>query len=108
MITFDSRGSIHFAAIIGRIDVISAPEIKADLTEYIKQNRSMTHLCADLSAVDFIDSTGMGVFITIHKTLLKNNQQFSLCCPQEQAKRLLKLSDLAKFFTVYPNRDEVA
>ncbi|MEK6796806.1 MAG: STAS domain-containing protein [Spirochaetota bacterium] len=101
------RNEIHIVILAGRVDVLLAPDLKASLDELITRSKTFKHLCIDLSAVNFLDSTAMGVFINLHKTLRKSKKKFSLCAPQPQVSKLFDLSGLSRFFTIFNSRDDV-
>jgi anti-sigma B factor antagonist len=50
-----------------RIDSVVAPQLKIDLEQVVAQ--APNKIVLDLSAVDFMDSTGLGVFVSLLKKL---------------------------------------
>ncbi|MBI1207934.1 MAG: STAS domain-containing protein [Azospirillum sp.] len=54
----------------------------------------------DLSALDFVDSSGLGMFIIARDTALKRNLDFSLKGAQGDVKRLITVAKFHKMFTI--------
>jgi N-acetylglucosaminyldiphosphoundecaprenol N-acetyl-beta-D-mannosaminyltransferase len=62
----------------------------------------------DLSGVEFIDSTGVGALIRLHKDLRAASSELLLVAPSAKALRALSLLKLERFFTVLPNEAAAA
>jgi anti-sigma B factor antagonist len=83
----------------GEIDVASAPEFHAGLSDLVGQGT----VIVDLSDVSFIDSTGLGVLVGIEKQMRENGHDLRLVVTQPQITRLLELTGLDEVFTVLTN-----
>jgi anti-anti-sigma factor len=57
----------------------------------------------DLAAVEFIDSTGVGLLIRLQKKVRASGKQLILLAPSENVQRALKLMNLQSFFTAAPD-----
>ena len=57
----------HVVAVVGEIDLFTAPEFKQRMSELIDAGRS--RLVVDLSGTTFIDSSSLGVLIGAHRRL---------------------------------------
>lgn len=62
----------------------------------------------DLSSVDFIDSTGVGLLIRLQKRARFQGRQLLLLSPKETVTRALELMRLGEFFTTVKTLDEAA
>jgi anti-sigma B factor antagonist len=60
----------------------------------------------DLQNVDFIDSSGLGMLVSIHTTLRLAGGRLYLCSPKDQARSLFDISDLDRIFEIYANQKE--
>ena len=56
--------------VAGEIDVYSAPQLREAILGLI--GTGVSHVIADLRAVDFLDSTGLGAIVGGHKRLRTN------------------------------------
>jgi anti-sigma B factor antagonist len=82
----------------GEIDVASAPELHALLADLVGQGPET--LVIDMSAVSFIDSSGLGVLVSAEKDMRMTGHGLRLVAPQPQIERLLEMTGLNEVFTV--------
>ena len=61
------------------------------------------HCLLDLSEVEFIDSTGVGLLIRLQKKVRAASQQLVLLAPSPIIQRALRLMHLESFFATAPN-----
>jgi N-acetylglucosaminyldiphosphoundecaprenol N-acetyl-beta-D-mannosaminyltransferase len=61
------------------------------------------HCLLDLSAVDFIDSTGVGLLIRLQKKIRALDKQLVLLAPSPNVRRALELMRLDNFFAAAPD-----
>ncbi|MBI5684038.1 MAG: WecB/TagA/CpsF family glycosyltransferase [Verrucomicrobia bacterium] len=66
---------------------------------------SPTHLLVDLMNVEFIDSTGVGLLIWLHKSLTASNCHFVLVAPSTAAKKGLERMRIPEMLAIAPNLD---
>jgi anti-sigma B factor antagonist len=90
----------------GEIDVASAPEFQASLSDLIEEGPNI--LIVDTSDVSFIDSTGLGVLIGAEKQLRSDGRRLHLVVTQPQITRLLALTGLNEVFTVMSNTNDAS
>ena len=65
-----------------------------------------TKLVLDLTGIDFIDSTGFGVFLSIMKTANNSFSYFKICNINEEVMELFKLLQLHNVFEIYKNLED--
>jgi anti-anti-sigma factor len=58
----------------------------------------------DLQDIDFIDSSGLGVLVSMHTKLRLAGGQLYLCSPKEQAASLFDISDVNQFLKIFPTQ----
>ncbi|RCW73024.1 anti-sigma factor antagonist [Saliterribacillus persicus] len=76
----------------GEIDAYTAPKLKDALMPLAeKDNASIT---VDLNRVNYMDSTGLGVFISILKATKEHNSDLKLVSLQDRVKRLFEITGL--------------
>lgn len=76
----------------GEIDVYTAPKLKEALLPLTKQENHVIEVYLD--HVNYMDSTGLGVFIGILKSTKENNSYLRLVNLQERVQRLFKITGI--------------
>jgi anti-sigma B factor antagonist len=90
----------------GEIDVYTSPQLKQDIVQLAE--RGMKHLIIDLSKVDYLDSTGLGVLIGGLKRLREAEGNLVLVSPSMRILRIFEITGLDKIFDIYPDEEEAA
>ena len=86
-------------AVGGEIDVYTAPKLRDQISELV--NAGKTNLIIDLEAVDFLDSTGLGVLVGGLKKVRAQDGSMSLICAQDRLLKIFRITGLAKVFTIH-------
>lgn len=73
--------------------------IKTKIEEIHKQTPINT-VIIDISDVDFIDSTGVGVFISIYKFLTERQISFKLVHPKDIVNKVLTITKLGNIIEI--------
>jgi anti-sigma B factor antagonist len=87
----------------GEIDLASAPLLKSHLLRLLDE--SYARFVIDLSAVSYLDSTGLGVLIAFARRL-KDEGLVVLAQPTRSVLTLLELTGLDASFKVFPTVEE--
>lgn len=82
----------------GALDLASADELR-QAGGHALDDPACRHLVLDLSAVDFIDSTGIGVLVALRNTAMERRIPLSLQNPSERVVEVLRLTALDVVFT---------
>jgi len=101
--------SIHAASIIdleGEVDVYTAPQLKQQIINLL--DKGVRHVVVNLTAVDYLDSTALGVLIGGLKRLRERNGALDLICPNPRIKRVFEITGLDRIFDIYATEDEAA
>jgi|SRR5580704_17342935 anti-sigma B factor antagonist len=99
-----SEPGVPVLLVRGEIDVASAPEFHASLSDLIGQGPEI--IIVDMSDVSFIDSTGLGVLVGAEKQMRDAGQALRLVVTQPQIIRLLELTGLDEVFTILSNGND--
>jgi len=99
-----SEPGVPVLLVRGEIDVASAPEFHASLSDLIGQGPEI--IIVDMSEVSFIDSTGLGVLVGAEKQMRDAGQALRLVVTQPQIIRLLELTGLDEVFTILSNGND--
>jgi anti-sigma B factor antagonist len=87
----------------GELDLYNAPAVRDALTEISADGPG--RVIVDLSEVEFIDSTALGVLIEA-RTKLPNRRGLLLAGPGLETRRALEISGLDRHFAVHDSVDE--
>lgn len=94
---FASEEQLCFA-LSGDLDINTSPELKATvLEEYHKHPK---HLVFDLENLDYLDSTGLGAFISIYKNTKVNDHLIRITHPKANVKKLFTITELDRVFAL--------
>jgi anti-sigma B factor antagonist len=82
----------------GELDLYNADQVRTALAGVLAS--SPERVVVDLSEVEFIDSTALGVLIEA-RTKLENRRGFVLAAPALETRRALEISGLDRHFSVH-------
>jgi anti-sigma B factor antagonist len=95
VVTFDN---------VSRLNALVAEPIKEELKSLF--NKANTKLILNLEGVQFIDSSGFGVFLSVMKVANNNYGSFKICNVSHEVMELFKLLQLHNVFEIYSNVDD--
>lgn len=84
---------------VNRFNALITEPVKEDLKSFY--NKPNTKLVLNLEGINFIDSSGFGVFLSIMKTANNNDGQFKICNISPEVMELFKLLQLHNVFDIY-------
>lgn len=87
----------NVTAVSGRIDLRSAPELRDEAMAALVAGGGSLRL--DLSDVEFIDSSGLGVLIGIQRESHRLDGRLQLVAPTGSASQIFALTRTESFFT---------
>ena len=96
----DRNDGATVVRLAGELDLYNAHAVREALIAACEE--SPDRLVVDLSGVNFIDSTALGVLIEA-RTRMSNRKGFLLAAPGLETRRALEISGLDKHFTVHEN-----
>jgi anti-sigma B factor antagonist len=94
----------HVVAVAGEIDLFTAPELKAVLSEAVEAGR--TRIVVDLTETTFLDSTALGVLIGAVKRLRSRDGVLTIVNTDANIAKTFEITGLDQIFTIRPTRDE--
>lgn len=83
----------------GSLDLATAPTVRAALSDATEKGSN--DLVVDLTQLEFLDSTGLGVLIGAHRRAAEHGGTFRLIVSEGPISRLLNITGLIGVFNVY-------
>ena len=96
-------GDAVVVRLTGELDLYNAHEVRTVLVEHTAGDPE--RVVVDLSGVEFIDSTALGVLIEA-RTKLANRHAFLLAAPAVETRRALEISGLDRHFGLHDSVDD--
>jgi anti-sigma B factor antagonist len=99
---------VNVFTVTGELDLNTAPELEEPL-EATLSNGQNSSILIDLSACEFIDSTGIAVIVRAWQRVEEGSdgdgRHLVLCCANDQVSRLLKITGVESSISIHPDRD---
>ncbi|GEP39228.1 anti-sigma-B factor antagonist [Nocardioides psychrotolerans] len=104
-LTLDTRevGGRTIVAVGGEIDVYTAPKLRDRITELVAEG--VYDLVIDMEAVEFLDSTGLGVLVGGLKKVRAHDGSLQLICNQDRLLKIFRITGLAKVFVIHESAE---
>jgi anti-sigma B factor antagonist len=93
-------------SIEGEVDVFTSPRLKQEIVE--RAESGTKRLIVDLSKVEYLDSTGLGVLIGGLKRFREVEGNLALLGPGMRILRIFEITGLDKIFDIYQSEEEAA
>ncbi|WP_442786307.1 STAS domain-containing protein [Leptothoe sp. PORK10 BA2] len=100
--TRDVRGKCQIFRLTGLLDAFSEPTFRKVLNRYIEEGP--THIILDLSAIDFVDSSGLGALVQLVKKAKGESGSLQVVT-NARVTQTVKLVRLEKFLSLQPTVD---
>ena len=97
------NGGATVLAVRGEVDVYTAPKLRQKLVELVAQGKY--RIVVDLEAVDFLDSTGLGVLVGGLKRVRSHDGDLVLVCTHQRILKVFEITGLTKVFTIHDSLD---
>lgn len=88
---------------VEELDASNAGEFKRDMAPLVDAN---TKVVLDLSRVRFVDSSGLGAFISCLRGLNAKGGDLKLCAMSKQVRAVFELVRMHRIFDILPTSDE--
>lgn len=90
----------------GEIDVYTSAQLKETVVSTIAEG--VKYIVMNLSQVEYLDSTGLGVLIGSLKHLKERQGNLILVSPSMRITRIFEITGLYKIFTIYQSEEEAS
>lgn len=88
----------------GKFNLVAAPPLRARIDDLVAGGKNK--VIVDLQAVDFIDSSGLGVLIGGLKFARQHGGDLRIAGPGDQVRAVLQLTNLDRILTPYATVEE--
>ncbi|GEN85209.1 anti-sigma-B factor antagonist [Sporosarcina luteola] len=98
------ENSVQYYKVVGEIDAFTAPVLKERLAAVENIQELKAEL--DLSEVDYMDSTGLGVFVGFYKTVTSNGGHVKITGLNKRLHRLFEITGLSEIIDIEKKESE--
>lgn len=98
-------GDFMVISLQGEVDVYSAGMLREEIIRQVDAGEY--DIVVDLSEVDFLDSTGLGVLVGGLKRVKPHDGQLGIICRQEKILRIFRITGMDKIFPIYAGVEEL-
>jgi len=88
----------------GEVDVYTAPQLKQQMINLLESGAR--ELVVDLTKVDYLDSTALGVLIGGLKRMRERDGNMVLVCPSPRIRRVFEITGLDKIFDIFNTAED--
>jgi anti-sigma B factor antagonist len=92
------KESMLAVKVSGEIDAYTAPQLREKL--FPMSEKEGVKMVVDLSEVNYMDSTGLGVFVGVFKNVRAHNGEFKIVGLSERLQRLFEITGLADIIDI--------
>ncbi len=94
-----SEGDRVVVEVGGEIDVYTAPRLREQLIDLV--SGGSYDIVVDMTKVEFLDSTGLGVLVVGLKRVRAHDGSLRLVCTQERILKIFRITGLTKVFPIH-------
>lgn len=102
-VTVSTQASYTVVALSGEVDLQYSPEARAQILKQLSDGHSVL---VEMSAVDYIDSSGIASLVEGFQLARQTGLQFGLIGVSARAMQVLELARLDKVFEIHASLDE--
>ena len=96
--------SLPIIELEGEVDVYTAPQLKQQMISILEGGAKM--MVVNLTKVDYLDSTALGVLIGGLKRMRERDGNLVLICPSPRIRRVFEITGLDKIFDIYNSEND--
>jgi anti-sigma B factor antagonist len=104
-IKIESRPPFRVIFLSGDVDLHSSPRAREAILDCLKQKKA---LLVELSAVSYMDSSGVASLVEGYQTARKQSLEFGLVAVSQAAMNVLKLARLDQVFPIHASFGDCA
>lgn len=101
--TVSAHGKLHVLALSGEVDMHSSPAVRKVILDLVKTKSAVV---VDLSAVKYMDSSGVATLVEGFQNARKLGHDFILAAPSGSVLGVIRLARLDKVFRIAASIEE--
>ena len=106
MLNWEKKNDWIIVEMVGELDMGNSNEFKNYIIdEFISKGE--LNIALDFSKMEYIDSSGLGAIVSVHKRCKLNGGRLAICGMNETLSRLFKLTSLDKALNIYPDFETI-
>ncbi len=103
-ITRKEENSVAILSVKGRLDLASGASLKDEVKALMEKEQIMIHL--NLAEVDFINSSGLGVLVSIMKDIRLHKGRLTLSDLASYVQEIFEITQLSHIFEIFTSENE--
>ena len=100
----EERPDCVVLAVAGEVDLGTAPQLKERLGELVAEGHR--HVVVDLTATEFLDSTGLGALVAGLKRLRAHEGDMRVVCTTPRVRKVFEITHVDRVLPLYDSVDE--
>ena len=104
-IAYDDRDGVLVIRLSGEIDHHSAVNVRTHIDEKLLAERP-ARVCLDLSAIDFMASSGLGLIMGRYSLVRRYGANFTVIDPTPAAKKMIDLAGMERMIPIHYTHSE--
>ena len=98
------KNNVYTLSLKGRLDLSSGAGLKEKVKSLMAENHNTIHL--NLKEVDFINSSGLGVLVSIMKEIRLQKGRLTLSNLASYVQEIFEITQLSHIFEIYESEEE--
>lgn len=98
----DQVDPVTVVAVAGEVDLDTADTLRAQVDQALRDRPP--ELVLDLAAVDFLDSSGLGALLELHRRLTDEGGFLRLVIASRHVRRVIDVTGMAQVLDIYDSR----
>ena len=99
-----TESNVEIFALSGRLDAAAAPQLRSQLKGPLGQDHC--RILFNLEAVEFIDSSGLAVFVNALQRARSQGGDVAVSSPSDAVRSILELTRLHRIMQVFPTETD--
>jgi anti-sigma B factor antagonist len=91
--------------VTGDLDMATAPALRQSILQLL--STGTRRIAVDLTATDFVDSTGLGMLVASLKRVRTHDGELVVICPEPRLRRIFELTELVSVFGLRDSADDL-